>query len=78
MCDVFISYSHADRRRAEVLAHSLEAQGLAMWWDDELRKGRYAPQIEAEIEWLSGNPALARTSKIGMAVQNYLLCVRKR
>ena len=40
MIDVFLSYSHEDRARAERIAELLEAQGLQVWWDRDIRIGR--------------------------------------
>lgn len=34
--DVFLSYSHLDREAAEQLAHSLQARGLKVLWDEPI------------------------------------------
>lgn len=39
MPQVFISYSHSDRDRAEALANSLSAKGFDVWWDTALLAG---------------------------------------
>lgn len=49
MSEVFLSYSHEDRGRAEEVAERLEAAGLTVWWDNELRRGRFTEQIEKEL-----------------------------
>lgn len=39
MGDIFISYSHRDKARAEQFAHIFAALGLSVWWDVGLRTG---------------------------------------
>jgi hypothetical protein len=39
MADVFISYSHADRDLARLVAAGLIAAGASVWWDRELVGG---------------------------------------
>lgn len=51
MSDVFLSYSSADRDRAEAVATSLADAGLDVWWDRELLAGSsYARAIRAELD----------------------------
>ena len=50
MAQVFISYSHKDQTRAEAVAQYLESAGIDVWWDSELRRGRFANQIEAVLK----------------------------
>jgi hypothetical protein len=50
MADVFVSYSHADRPRAEAIAGAVEESGFSLWWDAKLAPGCvYAQVIEGEI-----------------------------
>lgn len=50
MADVFISYSRADRSRAEAIAAAVEQDGRSLWWDRRLASGAdYADVIEREI-----------------------------
>ncbi|HEX9933474.1 MAG TPA: toll/interleukin-1 receptor domain-containing protein [Allosphingosinicella sp.] len=50
MADVFVSYSHADRGRAERLAGAVEESGYSLWWDERLLPSDdYAQVIEQEI-----------------------------
>jgi TIR domain len=37
--DVFISYAHNDRAKAQALAQALERRSLDVWWDPDLRAG---------------------------------------
>jgi hypothetical protein len=37
--DVYVSYSHQDRRRVQLIADRLELQGLRVFWDRELQAG---------------------------------------
>jgi nucleotide-binding universal stress UspA family protein len=39
MPDIFVSYAHEDRVRAQAFAQALEALGWAVWWDDRTRAG---------------------------------------
>lgn len=48
MADVFLSYSHRDRQRAETVVRRLEEAGFSVWWDPEIRKGRFEELIEKE------------------------------
>lgn len=45
MKDIFISYAHEDRETARELAELLEAAGLTVWWDPQLRAGEDFAQI---------------------------------
>ena len=51
MADVFISYSHHDSGRIPVIADSLRALGLTVWYDIRLQAGEsFDETIEAELE----------------------------
>ena len=51
MKDVFISYAHEDRDTARELAGLLEASGLSVWWDPQLRAGEdFAKIIEQTLQ----------------------------
>lgn len=45
MTDVFLSYSRADRPRAEIMAKALEADGFSVWWDKILRAGQTYDEV---------------------------------
>ncbi len=45
MADIFLSYSRADRPRAELIAKSLEAEGLTVWWDKILKAGQTYDEV---------------------------------
>ena len=48
--DVFISYSHEDRTRADALAHALNENGYTVWWDRQIRSGAaYHKEIEQAL-----------------------------
>lgn len=50
MAGVFLSYAHEDAAIARALAKGLEASGLDVWWDHQLRSGvEYARRIEREL-----------------------------
>ena len=40
MADIFLSYSRADRPKAQVFAEALTAEGFSVWWDKVLRAGQ--------------------------------------
>ena len=48
MHDVFISYASADRPRAALLAHALQARGWSVWWDRTIPPGRQFDQVIEE------------------------------
>ena len=49
--DVFISYAHENRPKAEALARALEHRRLRAWWDPDLRAGdQWARVIEDAVE----------------------------
>ena len=45
MADLFLSYSRADRDRAEVIAKALEAEGFSVWWDKVLKAGQTYDEV---------------------------------
>lgn len=50
MAEIFVSYSSKDRDRIGQLVGHLEASGLSIWWDKELRGGSmFSKEIEAEL-----------------------------
>ena len=50
MSDVFVSYKSEDRRRVQPLVAALEADGLSVWWDLQLRGGDdWRASIEKEL-----------------------------
>lgn len=51
MADVFLSYSRADRPRVEKIAAALEAAGVDVWWDKELKGGTvFTKETEAQLK----------------------------
>ena len=47
---VFLSYARADRARVGKLAESLQAAGIAVWWDTAIETGsRFSADIEREL-----------------------------
>jgi TolB-like protein/tetratricopeptide (TPR) repeat protein len=52
---VFVSYSRADRTRAEQLVAALQAAGMDVWWDELIAGGAaFAQSIEAALEAADG------------------------
>jgi serine/threonine-protein kinase len=50
VADVFVSYKAEDRRRVKPLVDALEAEGLAVWWDEQIGGGaQWRHMIEAEL-----------------------------
>lgn len=45
MADIFLSYSRADRPKAQQVAEALEAEGFAVWWDKILRAGQTYDEV---------------------------------
>jgi membrane-associated phospholipid phosphatase len=45
MSDIFISYYHEDRPRAEALARAFEAAGMSVWWDRSIPAGTNFDQV---------------------------------
>jgi serine/threonine-protein kinase len=51
MADVFVSYKAEDRRRVTPLVKALEAEGLSVWWDEQIGGGSsWRREIEAELD----------------------------
>jgi hypothetical protein len=51
MADVFISYSKQDREFASRLADAFAALGGSVWWDRDIRQGKYFDRIiEEELQ----------------------------
>ena len=51
MSDIFVSYSKADRGKAEEIAAALEQQGYSVWWDRRILPGEtFDTVIEAELD----------------------------
>jgi TolB-like protein/tetratricopeptide (TPR) repeat protein len=50
MADVFVSYKAEDRRRVKPLVEALQADGFAVWWDEQIGGGAaWRHAIEAEL-----------------------------
>lgn len=50
LADIFLSYAHADRPRAEALAAALEGQGNGVWWDRHIESGsQFSHEIEQRL-----------------------------
>jgi serine/threonine-protein kinase len=48
--DVFVSYKAEDRRRVKPLVEALEAEGLSVWWDEQIGGGAaWRQMIETEL-----------------------------
>lgn len=45
MASIFLSYSRADRPKAQIVAEALMAEGLAVWWDKVLRAGQTYDEV---------------------------------
>lgn len=51
MSDVFVSYKAEDRRRVAPLVAALEAEGLSVWWDEQIGGGdEWRRSIERELD----------------------------
>lgn len=48
MTDVFISYSRADRDRAQTVARALDKQGFTVWWDRKIPPGKTFDEVIQE------------------------------
>lgn len=50
MSDVFVSYKAEDRKRVKPLVDALEADGLSVWWDEQIGGGAaWRHEIETEL-----------------------------
>ncbi|MGB3626677.1 MAG: toll/interleukin-1 receptor domain-containing protein, partial [Henriciella sp.] len=45
MADIFLSYSRADRPKAQQIAEHLEKEGFSVWWDKILRAGQTYDEV---------------------------------
>jgi formylglycine-generating enzyme required for sulfatase activity len=45
MASIFLSYSRADRPKAQVVAEALTAEGFSVWWDKVLRAGQTYDEV---------------------------------
>lgn len=45
MASIFLSYSRADRPKAQVVAEALIAEGFSVWWDKVLRAGQTYDEV---------------------------------
>jgi hypothetical protein len=45
MNDIFISYAHTDRERAQNLAKALKEQGWSVWWDRQIPPGKAFDEV---------------------------------
>lgn len=51
MSDVFISYKAEDRRRVQPLVQALHADGLSVWWDEDIGVGNaWRETIERQLD----------------------------
>lgn len=50
MADIFVSYKAEDRRRVAPVVEALKADGLSVWWDEQINCGAaWRQMIEAEL-----------------------------
>ena len=45
VADIFLSYSRADRPKAQQIAKALEQEGFTVWWDKILRAGQTYDEV---------------------------------
>ena len=45
LADIFLSYSRADRPKAQQIAKALEQEGFSVWWDKVLRAGQTYDEV---------------------------------
>lgn len=45
MASIFLSYSRADRPKAQQIAETLQAEGFSVWWDKVLRAGQTYDEV---------------------------------
>src|SRR5207302_2019811 len=58
MADVFISYKAEDRRRVKPLVEALQADGLSVWWDEQIGAGdAWRDTIEQQLGGASSRAA---------------------
>lgn len=62
---VFLSYAHADQKRAMALVQALEKSGLQVWWDDMITGGdSFLSSIETALEAANAVVVLWSTSSV--------------
>jgi formylglycine-generating enzyme required for sulfatase activity len=49
MASIFLSYSRADRPKAQVIAEALSAEGFEVWWDKALRAGQTYDEVTEDM-----------------------------
>ncbi|WP_353255607.1 toll/interleukin-1 receptor domain-containing protein [Hyphomonas sp.] len=49
MASIFLSYSRADRPKAQVIAEALIAEGFVVWWDKALRAGQTYDEVTEDM-----------------------------
>ena len=68
MADIFISYAHADRESARLLAERFATRGWSVWWDPRLLPGQDSNQhIQAQLD--TARCVVVLWSKISIASQ---------
>jgi len=50
MPDICIFYSEPDENKVEALSSILKDLGWSVWWDEEIKNGRWGPEIERKIK----------------------------
>ena len=72
MSDIFISYNHEDRLRAEMFAKALEGRGWSIFWDRTIPIGktwRVWSNTSVESEWVREEADDARQRRVLVPVQ---------
>jgi len=50
MPDICIFYSEPDKNKVSVLSSILKELGWSVWWDNDIKNGRWGPEIERNIK----------------------------
>lgn len=50
MPDICIFYSEPDENKVEALSSILEDFGWSVWWDKDIKNGRWGPEIARNIK----------------------------